>query len=55
MTLISFGRLYVGLDDASFQHIWRTTTAWIIHFGRLRLEWDCIQYKDHGPITEDPH
>ena len=55
MTLISFGRLYVGLDAASFTQIWRTTTAWTIHFGRLRLEWDCIQYTVHGPNKEDSH
>ena len=43
MTLFSFGPLYIGLDDTSFNDAYCTSAALCVHLGRVRLEWDCPQ------------
>lgn len=41
MTLVCLGPLYVGIDQESYWDAWRDPAAYLVHLGRLRLEWDC--------------
>ena len=38
MTLLSFGPLYIGLDDWTYTECFTYPSHWSIHLGRLRLE-----------------
>jgi hypothetical protein len=55
MTLLSLGRLYVGLADVKSYDAFRSPTSLCVHIGTLRIEWDCPTRTPHGPITESTH